>query len=244
MRPLSAQEVIEVWEAGENQHLVDRALTLLVAACPEQTRDELAALSVGRRDASLLTLRARTFGPRLKSFIECPRCSERLEFELAVSDLLVVDPEVLEAEYELLAGDLRMHFRLPDSRDLAALLDCRDVEAAYEMLVQRCVQRATSDGSPVDCSELPAEAITKLAGRMAECDPQADVLLDLRCLECDHEWRAPFDIAVFFWSELASRARRLLDEVHSLALAYGWREGDVLSMSARRRKHYLEMVGA
>jgi len=244
MRPLSAHEVIEIWEAEDNQHSVDRALSLLAAARPDQTRDQLAALSVGQRDASLLTLRERTFGPRLKGFIECPRCSERLEFEVAVADLRVAAPEVQETERELVAGNLTLHFRLPDSRDLIAALACPDADAAHMTLVQRCVLRANRDGSSVDYSELPADVVTELAVKMAECDPQAEVLLDLRCLECGHDWRPLFDIAVFFWEELAVRARRLLDEVHSLALTYGWTEVDILSMSARRRQHYLELTGA
>jgi hypothetical protein len=244
MRILSAHEVIEIWEAGEDQNSVDRALTLLAAACPEQTGEELAALSVGQRDGALLTLREKTFGPRLRGFVECPQCSEGLEFEVAVADLRAAVPEVREAERELVAGDLTMHFRLPDSRDLAAALERMDVDAAHETLVQRCVLCVNCGGLPVDHSELPAEVTAELAGRMAEWDPQAEVLLDLRCLECGHNWQAFFDIAVFFWGELASRARRLLDDVHSLARAYGWREADILSMSTRRRQHYLELVGA
>ena len=244
MHPLSAHEVIEVWEAADDRHPVDRALSLLAAACPDRTRDQLAALSVGRRDASLLTLRERTFGPRLNGYVECPRCSERLEFEVAVADLRAGAPEVQESERELLAGDLTLHFRLPDSRDLVAALACPDADAAHRTLVQRCVLRANRDGSSVDHSELPAEVVTELAGRMAEWDPQAEVLLDLRCLECGYGWRPLFDIAVFFWEELAARARRLLDEVHSLARTYGWTEADILSMSARRRQHYLELTGA
>jgi hypothetical protein len=31
-------------------------------------------------------------------------------------------------------------------------------------------------------------------------------------------------------------------EVHRLARVYGWREADILSMSASRRQFYLEMV--
>lgn len=243
MRPLSTREIIEVWEAGEDQHFVDRALTLLAIASPDQTRHELAALSIGQRDAFLLTLRERTFGPRLNGFIECPRCSERLEFEVTVADLRAAEPEVREAERELVVGDLTLHFRLPDSRDLAAVLDCPGVPAAHGTLVRRCVTRATSGGSPIEYSELPTEIVTELAARMDEWDPQAEVLLDLRCLECGHDWQALFDIVTFLWGELAARARRLLDEVHTLARAYGWREADIISMSARRRQHYLELVG-
>lgn len=64
MSPLAAHGLLKVWEVGQDQHPLDRALTLL-AACPELTRDELAALSVGQRDARLLTLRERTSGPAL-----------------------------------------------------------------------------------------------------------------------------------------------------------------------------------
>jgi hypothetical protein len=51
-----------------------------------------------------------------------------------------------------------------------------------------------------------------------------------------------FDIISFFWTELDSLARRLLQDVHVLAKAYSWREADILSMSATRRQFYLEMV--
>jgi hypothetical protein len=67
-------------------------------------------------------------------------------------------------------------------------------------------------------------------------------LLDLRCPTCGHSWHALFDIVAFFWAELASQAKRLLREVHTLARAYGWREADIVSMSARRRQLYLEMA--
>src|SRR5215204_6554358 len=94
MRSLSAYDLLRVWEAGEDQHPLDRALTLLAAACPELTWDELAALSVGQRDARLLALRERTSGPRLNGFAECPQCLERLEFDVAVADLRVAaDPD-------------------------------------------------------------------------------------------------------------------------------------------------------
>jgi hypothetical protein len=39
-------------------------------------------------------------------------------------------------------------------------------------------------------------------------------------------------------------ASRLLLEVHALASVYGWSERDVLNLSPRRRRLYLDMVGA
>lgn len=243
MRPLSAHDLLKVWEVGEDQSPVDRALTILAAACPELTRDELAALSVGQRDARLLSLRERTSGPRLNCFAECPQCAERLEFEVAVADLRVAaEPD--EGPWELVAENFVLRFRLPNSRDLAAAAGCRDQSAARDLLVQRCVLQANRDGAPIACSELPAGITSTLARRMLECDPQAEVLLDLRCPECTHGWQVLLDIASFFWTELSAQARRLLNEVRNLALVYGWREADILAMSARRRQYYLEMTDA
>jgi hypothetical protein len=243
MRPLFEYDLLRIWEVGEDQHPLDRALTLLAAACPELTWDELAALSIGQRDARLLTLRERTSGPRLNGFAECPRCAERLEFEVAVADLRVVaEPDAEEGAWELAAEGLTLRFRLPNSRDLAAVLGYQDPATAREVVVQRCVLEASRDGESVTASELPTEAIVELARRIAECDPQAEVLLGLRCPACDHGWQALFDIVAFFWAELAAQAKRLLREVHTLARAYGWREADILGMSARRRQFYLEMA--
>ena len=222
---------------------MERALTILATSCPELTRDELAALSVGQRDARLLSLRERTSGPRLNCFAECPQCAERLEFDVAVADLRVAaEPD--EGARELVAENFVLRFRLPDSRDLAAAAGCRDQSAGRDLLVQRCVLQASRDGVPIACSELPAGVISALAQRMVECDPQAEVLLDLRCPECAHRWQVLLDIASFFWTELSAQARRLLNEVRSLALVYGWREADILAMSARRRQYYLEMTDA
>lgn len=243
VRPLSTYELLEVWEVGEGQHPLDRALTLLSAACPELTWDELAELSVGQRDTLLFTLRELTSGPRLSGFAECPRCVERLEFDAAVADLRVAaEPAAGKEAHELDVDGLKLKFRLPDSRDLAAVLDCEDPAAAGDLLARRCVLQGSRNGATEHIGDLPAEVIAKLAGRMAEYDPQAEVLLDLRCPACDHRWQAPFDIAAFLWAEQAAQAKRLLREVHTLARAYGWSETEILGMNTRRRGLYLEMA--
>ena len=241
MRPLSANDLLEVWELGQDQHPLDRALILLGAACPELDADELAGLSVGARDARLLTLRERTFGPRLAGFVECPRCSEALEFEAAVADLRAA-PAHDGLSWEVEVGDLSLRFRLPDSRDLGAAAICHGPAAARRLLVRRCVLYASRGGGPVAADDLPEEAVAGLARRMVEQDPQAETLLEFSCPACEHDWQALFDIVAFLWSEVSARADHLLGEVHALALAYGWREADILGMSAHRRRLYLEMV--
>jgi hypothetical protein len=243
MRSLSASEVCQVWELGQGQHPVDRALTILAFAYPEMEWDQLAELTVGEREVRLLTVREQTFGPTLAGSADCPQCAEPLGFTTSTAAIRVADPdELAKREHKLTEGGLELRFRLPNSRDLAATVVSEDVEAARRLLVERCTLEASRDGASVAPSELPPGISTKLAAHMAECDPQAEVLLRLDCPACGHKWRALFDIVAFFWAELAAQAKRLLLQVHTLARTYGWREADILSMSAPRRQFYLEMA--
>ena len=68
--------------------------------------------------------------------------------------------------------------------------------------------------------------------------------LALRCDACGHEWVSPFDIGAFLLREVEAWAEGLLREVHALARAYGWSERAILDLSARRRRAYLDLVGA
>ena len=227
------------------QHPLDRALTILATAFPATPREAFAALSIGQRDSYLLWLRELTFGPQLNSYVECSQCQERLEFTLPVAALRFAGTgEVGEQPYELAVEDHRLSFRLPDSRDLAAAAVCKGTASARRVLLERCVLQANRDDSPVPVRELPAGVVELLAAQMATCDPQAEVLLNLRCPACDYDWQVLFDIVTFFWAEIAAQAKRLLHEAHLLARAYAWAEADILAMSAWRRECYLNMVGA
>jgi hypothetical protein len=240
MQPLSSQEILGVWGQGENWHPLDRALLLLAAGEPEADWGNLASLPLGRRDARLLALRDATFGPRLHGFEACPGCGESLEFALSTRDLLVETPQQKEW-YSLSRGGYRIRFRLPNSRDLAAMLRCSDPAAARLLLLERCVEPGRK-GQSVPASSFPGGVVEALEARMAELDPQAETLLNLNCPICSQRWQVMLDIGRFFWQELAAEARRLLREVHVLASAYGWGEAEILALSPVRRQAYLAQV--
>ncbi|HEX7240177.1 MAG TPA: hypothetical protein VF263_07925 [Longimicrobiaceae bacterium] len=223
---------------------MDRALAVLGAALPEMSGDELAALSVGERDACLLTLRETTLGPALACYVECPVCAEQLEFTTTVGEVRVLPAlQRVPHEHTLRADGFELRFRLLTSRDLASLAGARDVEAARGLLLRRCVLDAAREGEPVPVEELPETVVASLAAEMAERDPQAEVTFNLDCPRCSHAWVSAFDVVAFFWTELSALAKRLLAEVHVLARAYGWREADILAMSSARRRAYLELLG-
>ena len=77
---------------------------------------------------------------------------------------------------------------------------------------------------------------------MELADPQANVQLPLDCVDCGHRWLSSLDIVSFLWKEIDHFATTLLREVAALALAFGWREADILAMSDQRRQLYLQMI--
>jgi hypothetical protein len=243
MAALSAQDILRIWEAGVAQSPVGRALAILAAASPGVPGEANAALPVGRRDARLLEIREETFGPTLDGVSPCPRCAERIEFTLEIADLHArVGPAAGPAEGEVRFEDWSLRYRLPTSGDLAAAAGWGDPGAARRVLAGRCILEARRGGAPVEAGDVPPEAISRMAVAMAEQDPSGEVLLDFICPACGHAGQTLFDIAGYLWEEIRAQAQRLLHEVHALARAYGWREADILALSAARRRAYLEMA--
>jgi len=242
MRPLSAAKLLGVWERGLTQTSVERALTLLAAARADASSEALAQLSIGQRDGLLLRLREWTFGPQFVSLASCPGCGERLELSFGANDLRVEAAAASPGELGVDVAGYVVRFRLPNSQDLMAAGDGEDLTAVRRLLLKRCLLQIQSNGAGTACEELPGEVMDAIAGCMAEADPQADVRLALVCPRCGQHWQAAFDIESFFWREIEAWAERTLRQVHLLATRYGWREKDILAMSARRRQWYVNQV--
>lgn len=243
MKPLLAPEILRIWERGRDAHPLERGLIVLEAGLPGTAWEELAGLSVGQRNAGLLLLRELTIGPTIESLASCPQCSDQLELSFQVEDIryatFAAEPS---GEHELSLGEWVIRYRLLTSRDLAVARRGPNAEHAGQALLRRCVVAATYAGEVVLPEQMPDDVVAALADAIGERDPQAEVRIALDCPSCGTEFRTSFDVESFFWGELAGRAGRVLREVHTLARAYGWRESDILAMSARRRQAYMELA--
>jgi hypothetical protein len=242
MPELSAIELLNAWENSRGSSPIHQALMLLSAAHRETIRDDLARLPIGRRDSLLLDLRRQLFGQELIGVAKCPSCHERLEFDFRVSDVTISGvSDNLPDDHTLNVDGYQIRFHLPNSFDLMAVTDMDEAKARQEFL-QRCVNQVSRNGSEIDLSELPPPVVEMLNRHMASLDPQADIEIDLSCPECDHRWSDLFDVATYLWEEIDRWARRTLEEVHILASKYGWRQDDILNLSAWRRQAYVELV--
>jgi hypothetical protein len=229
MHALSATELLSVWECGDSQVPVRRALTMLAAASPERSSDSLARLTIGQRDARLLALREAMFGSQLTGVTDCPECGEKIEVSLNCADLAWKTASEPPTEVAVESNGRQMRYRLPTTADLLAV-------SSPEELLQRCL---LSNGN-----RLTEDLIGAVGEKMSSADPMADIRLALNCPNCAHNWEARFDIVAFLWREISAAARRLLREVHTLASAYGWTESEILALSHTRRSTYVEMISA
>lgn len=234
-RSLSPETILDVWEAGRQQHELDRALTLLAAAHPELRRDELADLTIGERDGQLLQLRMAMFGESAGGTSQCPQCGERVEFSVDTRTLADAG-EFAEPAREIEVNGTRVRFRLPTSRDLAEAVTAADQSSGVRRLIERCVVE------PRLPEKLSDDVVEALSHAMAKADPQAEIIILSGCPNCGKNWELLFDIGDFFWNEIAAHAQRLVYEIDALARAYGWTEREILSLPAQRRRTYLEML--
>lgn len=218
MLALSDLDLLALWEVVQGAHPVARPVELLRAADDDPHPEEL---PIGARDRKILALREQWFGARYETTSDCPACGTRVE-------LTFDTPPPSEAK----APHLDVEYRLPNTRDLIALLDCASIDEARARLAARCL----------GLDSVPDDLVAPLAEALSTADPDGDLRVALTCPDCGGEWEALFDPATHLWSEVESAAMRLLRDVDALAVAYGWSEDAILSMSPVRRQAYLRMV--
>jgi hypothetical protein len=255
LRPISGSDEDFLLDAGSLLPPAHRS-TALLARCLERlgpagpvTAETVRSLSVGDREALLLHLRRLTLGDRLQGVVDCPisDCSEKMDLDLKVSDLLLPPYEDWRRSYEVEVAnngnDYRVRFRLPTGADQegVVVVASTDPQAAAELLLRRCVESVTGEnGEPVET--LPPAVADRISDVMSELDPQAELTLSLTCPACDHTFLAPFDTAGYFFQELDGRVKRLYQEVHLLAFYYHWSEAEIIDMPERKRHLYLELL--
>jgi len=240
MKTPNTAELLHLWECGIGQSAAIRGLLLMSAVVPTSDTDALARMSIGQRDVWLLNLREALFGSGVHGLMDCRSCGQPIELDFRIDEIRVAHGEPCESCHIDIDGH-EIEFRLPDSNDLLAL-ECDRTGEAERKLFERCVLCARSKDGDLTAAELPDHVLSEVSQRMAEADPQAEVLLQASCPTCSSVSQAPFDIGSHLWVELDAWARRLIQEIHLLAWAYGWSEAEIVRLSVTRRRAYLDLL--
>ena len=243
MRTISASALLSAWEHGLQCSPNRRAQCLIDELLPNQVSDSTGTQSLGERNAALLSLHRSLFGRELKGLARCPMCEKQLEFASETPDVTSWGGRTaFSQQRELEVGNRRIRYRLLNWTDLEAISGMEEASSARQALAARCVLKQSTLPGDGDSTVPEENVIVELSKRLEEEDPGASVEFLLECPFCGHRWQLDMDLPSFVMQEVDAIARRLLSEVHRLASAYGWSETDILSMSAARRRLYLEMV--
>ena len=233
--------ILTLWERGMAVSPSHRADALLDAP----------VASLGARNAALLSLRSRLLGRTQALRCTCVHCGGTNEFSVDCDALAhsLIPPVGVDGAHALKSAGYVVEFRAPTSLMLREAKDFASAttnEASFtNALLSGCVVRCVNvDGEECDVSDLPSETHDAIGLALERIEPGASIEFDVVCAECGGQWSAPMDCAEVVWSEIQSRAERLLLDVDVLARAYGWREDDVLALSDTRRAAYLQLASA
>ena len=259
--------VEELLGGASNSRFLAPAITTLLAYCIERigpiteiTPEIVRDLLVGDRDYLVLKLRQMTIGDRVEATLVCPNthCGEKIDIDFDLRQIPIKQGKVSSQVFAVTVpgqeafedndGDkhYRVEFRLPkggDQEELAPLALNNEPESVNKLLA-RCIQRIDGvmeiDESQIE--KLSPFAREKIEKTMAELAPRIDLEMEAKCPECEKAFSFPFNMSQFFIDEMTGNLNQLYQEVHFLAFYYKWSESDILSMTRKKRRNYLELL--
>jgi hypothetical protein len=240
MQALFGERLLAACEQAQGEHALLQAITLLAAALPECDRLELLRLPITERNRLLLQLRLLSFGPVLEGYADCARCGTAMEFSLSVADALAgMDEMRAPTSVDWTDQGIPLRLRQATTADLLASIDAPTTEEAEARLLSRCLGLDELVDDVAQRTALPSAR-----AQFEQIHASSELHCTLRCPHCLKEETWDLDVTHYVWQEARHAAHRLMADIHTLALHYGWSESDIARMSQPRRDAYLELLSA
>jgi len=193
---------------------------------------------VGDREFLILKLRQMTKGSKLHVTLHCAPdgCGKDMAISLAL-DSIPIEERAVEGRiftHELDAAD-RIEFRLPTGEDQEELAGRTDHAAAVSELLTRCIVAVPPALTFAEAAPLVEDAIERSA-------PRVDLEVEARCPECGHVLTTALDLAWLALSDLAGDPGDIWHDVHVLAWNYHWPESEILALTPKARRRYIDLI--
>jgi len=214
---------------GRDEYAVAGASTAMAIALLSALMEEGSAadLVAADRDRLLAAVHLQAFGDRIESTLTCVKCGQPFDLNFSLRGLIdSIDARTPSAQWKAL-GDGRFEsadgatIRLPTGSDELSVADLPSEEVEG-------VLRTRADWPDDEVLE--------------EVAPLLDLELVAPCAECRHVHAIRFDIQSYFLTALAGERRRLLAEIHRLAIAYSWSLPEILSLTRTDRRTFVELI--
>ena len=175
----------------------------------------------------------------------CPssECQQLIELILPFSELGEQadhsSPEILVQLSDHEAVPVSM--RLPTGRDQAEWRRRTYVTAqeALAAIVQSLIVPRSEAAATVG-----SHHIEPLSAAMEDADPLLAFEVESRCPHCQRVSAFPVDLELVALQQLSRQRRALIQNIHHLALNYGWTEAEVLAVPPSRRAEYGKLIDA
>lgn len=237
LRALTGADELALAEALAEGNSAPRAGNLLIGRCAAfgggtAPLGTLAAgdLALGDREIVFRALHVISLGTGIERRTACASCGEAVEYEFDLDQPAETPPE---------PGPTH-RLGVPGGSIACRVLTGSDLERAA----------ADDEADPLD---ILAEAVTGqrevsarlgrefLGAALARLDPNAETAISLICPSCGGITRLWLDGFDLIRRSLAA-VGGILAQIHALAAAYGWSEGEILALPRRRRLLYCRMV--
>ena len=230
MRRLDPLELLDLFDRCGSAPAIERSAALISLAYPH---DDALRETPGRRNSRLMEIRRVNLGRRMLCLTSCRSCAQTLEIEIDTLDFADHRSTALKAvEHVSVEHDgYTLNFRLPVMADIQA--SARSASPLIKLLTSCAIDL------PREIRIDDPELLDKVSDAFDAADPLGCIVLETRCPACFTVTQPVLDPAGLVWHEFASLARRLEDDVHVLARAYGWRESEILDLPPARRSRYV-----
>lgn len=237
-KTLTGGDELAIAEAFATDDRVPQRITGILAAALDTlggapaTIKDVRTLAVGDRDFLMQRLVALLDAETGWMAADCQHCGEPFDFAMRFSDL----PCKPAGEGFPFASVDGVTYRAPSGGDQETLND-EGIEgaAARRRLVALCLLQGKT---PVDVEQLDEVDLAQIDAALEALSPEAVTETSLDCPSCGRTCLVDLGINAM----PLPRPDTLYQEIHRIASAYHWSEGEILSLPRGRRQRYLALI--
>jgi hypothetical protein len=202
------------------------------------TRERVDALSVPERRVLMVELAQALAASFLRSTHACEDCGKpfHISLDLARLPLYPDGPREASAVIATTVGCVRV--RVPTGADQIRISHLDDDISALRLLVALCMAPAGDQPASDLAAQFSAEDFAAVDATLDDLTPNIPWAAEACCPECRHLNIILIDAAAW----LAEMADGPTDDVHEIAMAYGWSERDILALTRTHRLKYLALI--
>lgn len=206
----------------------------------EHGENDVLQWSLAQRLQYLLQLVKATRGDALVLDVNCPHDDCRTSVELPIQLSWFMQPvadEPLECRVD---EHTCLQLRLPNGYDQLAWMNLDD-RSDQEALMARSLLLSVNN-QPAGEIDVDARWLSCMEQTLETRDPLMTLELESDCPNCGRHFSLPLDLEQQLLSLLQQEQAHLYRQIHVLAQHYHWNENDIMDLSPRRRRYYLDLL--